>query len=188
MALISFLNPPPDKYFSIHVALLEACKNSKLCKRFIPSEWAGNIKDFPHLPRFYGASRAPFREVLAKQNEVEWTLVNQGWLMDYFLKASQTYMPAIPDEFPIDPNQGKACIRGTGEEPQSWTCARDVARAVAALLQSDVPWVSPSIRAYKSAFADSITCRTKRRTFAATGGLSTKLCRHFRILLKRASM
>lgn len=80
--------------------------------------------------------------MLASQIEVEWTVVNQGWLMEYFLEAGQTYMPAIPDEFPIDPNGVKACIRGTGDELQSWTSARDVGKAVIALLLSDRPWVS----------------------------------------------
>ena len=140
-ALISFIQPPDDLYLPIHTALLNACCKSRSCKRFIPSEWVGSIEDFPELPAFYGASREPFRQVLRQSHGVEWTLFCCGWLADYFLPKDKTYMPAIPDEFPIDPNGFKALIRGSGEEPQSWTCAREVTLAVARLLDAS-RWVS----------------------------------------------
>jgi hypothetical protein len=78
-ALVSFINGPHELYFDIHVSLLNACKKSASCKRFIPSEFAGNIDAFPSLPRYYGASREPFRKILEKATGVEWTLVNIGW-------------------------------------------------------------------------------------------------------------
>ena len=139
-ALISLIQPPDDLYLPIHTALLNACVKSPTCKRFIPSEWVGNIEDFPMLPTFYGASREPFRQLLRETRGIEWTLFNGGWLADYFLNKEKTYMPAIPDEFPIDANGFKACIRGTGDEPQSWTCAREIARAVVELLRAP-QWV-----------------------------------------------
>ncbi|CAG8981049.1 hypothetical protein HYALB_00008203 [Hymenoscyphus albidus] len=43
-------------------------------------------------------------------------------------------MPAIPDEFPIDPNSWRACIRGSGDEEQAFTSALDIAKAVIELL------------------------------------------------------
>lgn len=60
--------------------------------------------------------------------------------MDYFLPKAKTYMPPIPDEFPVDPNNWRACIRGTGDENQSWTCAREIGKAVVELLAAP-EWV-----------------------------------------------
>ena len=140
-ALVSFNHSPGSTFVDVHRAFLEACRRSRSCKRFIPSEFAGNIDDFPQHPSYYTASRVPFREVLALETDVEWTIFNNGWLLDYFLTRDKTYMPAIPDEFPVDPNGWKACIRGSGNEPQSFSSGRDVARALVMLL--DAPeWVS----------------------------------------------
>ncbi|MCJ1281405.1 hypothetical protein MMC26_000724 [Xylographa opegraphella] len=132
--LVSLINCPTDRYIDIHRTLLQACLNSKRCKRFIPSEWTGNIDDFPLLPAEYAISREPFRKTLKETKGVEWTLFNFGWLADYFLPQSKTYIPAEPETFPIDPNNWRACTRGTGDEPQSWTCARQVGKAVVELL------------------------------------------------------
>ena len=60
--------------------------------------------------------------------------------MDYFLTAEKTYLKPIPEEFPVDPNGWKVCVRGTGEEMQTFTMARDVAKAVVELLEAD-EWV-----------------------------------------------
>ena len=72
---------------------------------------------------------------------MDWTLVNNGWLMDYFLTKGKTWMPAIPDEFPVDPNGWGVCVRGTGDEPQSFTSARDIGKAVLELLAWEGEWV-----------------------------------------------
>jgi hypothetical protein len=139
-ALISFINCPSHQYIDIHCALLNACIKSKECKRFIPSEWVGNIDDYPLLPTFYGATREPFRKILKDSSGVQWTLFNGGWLMDYYLPQEKTYMPPIPDEFPVDPNNWRACIRGNGDEMQAWTCAREIGKAVVELLAA-AEWV-----------------------------------------------
>ncbi|RDA86146.1 hypothetical protein CP532_3051 [Ophiocordyceps camponoti-leonardi (nom. inval.)] len=134
--LISFNNSEGQTFVDVHCALLEACRKSSNCKRFIPSEFAGNIDDFPHYPSYYVQSRVPFRRILEKEQEVEWTIFNTGWLMDYCLTADKSYMPAIPNEFPIDPNGWKACIRGSGDVVQSFTSCRDVAKALIILLEA----------------------------------------------------
>jgi hypothetical protein len=139
--LISFINCPTDSYIDIHSTLLQACLNSKTCKRFIPSEWAGNITDYPLLPTYYAISRKPFRDLLEESRGVEWTLFNCGWLADYFLPERKTYIPPEPEGFPVDPKGRRACIRGTGDEVQAWTCAREVGRAVVELLAAS-GWVS----------------------------------------------
>ena len=117
-----------------------ACLQSKSCKRFIPSEWAGNVDDYPKLPKFYAESRDPFRRILQETVGIEWTLFNCGWLMDYLLPQHLTRMPAEPDTFPINLDAWRACIRGSGDEPQSWTWTKDVATAVGELLAAP-SWV-----------------------------------------------
>ena len=144
-ALISFINLTGDNFIEIHCKLLNACIRSKNCKRFIPSEWIGNIEAYPDLPSFYATTRKPFRKIMWDSSGVEWTLFNCGWLMDYFLPKDKTYMPPIPDEFPVDPNAWRACIRGMGDELQAWTCARDVGKAVVELLGAP-KWASISTK------------------------------------------
>ncbi|RJE26992.1 hypothetical protein PHISCL_00693 [Aspergillus sclerotialis] len=143
--LISTLNCPNDDYLPLHTSLLSACLNSITCKRFIPSEWGGNIDDFPNLPRAYGRTRAPFRDILQQTkadasdtgNKIEYTLINHGWCMEYFLPEGKSYRKHCPGEFPVDVNKWEYVVRGTGEEKQAWTCGRDVARGVKELLLVD---------------------------------------------------
>ncbi|RAH46775.1 MFS general substrate transporter [Aspergillus brunneoviolaceus CBS 621.78] len=123
--LLSLIRCPNDAYLPLHTHLLDACIASQTCKRLIPSEWAGNVDDFPLLPRSYGGTRAPFREILrsrAASHHVEWTLVHHGWFMDYFLPDHKSYMAYIPGEFPVDPQtwtyhgfgQGGGAVVGAG--------------------------------------------------------------------------
>ncbi|KAL8649437.1 MAG: hypothetical protein Q9226_005582, partial [Calogaya cf. arnoldii] len=135
--LISFINLTTTDYLTIHSALLHACQQSHQCKRLIPSEWIGNIEAHPFKPSFYGTTREPFRQILRAQNLVSWTLFNPGWLMDFFLPMAKTHMVPIPDEFPVDANGWRACVRGTGDEEQSWTCGRDVGKAVVELCRAE---------------------------------------------------
>ncbi|KAF4506951.1 hypothetical protein G6O67_005632 [Ophiocordyceps sinensis] len=135
-ALVSFNNSDGQTYVDVHCAFLEACRRSRSCRRFIPAEFAGNVDDFPLLPSYFQTSRVPFRRILERETGVEWTVFNNGWLMDYLLTRDKTYMPWIPNEFPIDPNNWTACIRGTGDQVQSFTSARDVARALIMLLDA----------------------------------------------------
>lgn len=140
-ALISFNNSEGQTFVTVHCAFLEACRKSRNCKRFIPSEFAGNIDDFPMHPSYFKTSRVPFRKFLEQEKDVEWTILNNGWLMDYFLTEEKSHMPAIPNEFPVDPNNWRACIRGSGNAVQSFTSAQDVTKALIMLL--DAPeWVS----------------------------------------------
>ncbi|KAH8423698.1 uncharacterized protein LDX57_001455 [Aspergillus melleus] len=134
--LISTLNPPEHLYLPLHNSLLSACLASPLCKRLIPSDWAGNVESHPSSPRAYGRTRAPFREILAQTSGITYTSFNLGWFMDYFLPPEFSYMGFLEDEFPVDPRPEvwRYVVRGSGEEEQCWTCARDVARAVVRLL------------------------------------------------------
>lgn len=63
---------------SAQIAMLSACRASTLCKRMIPSDWGSNIVDWNTFPLFWPA-HVPIREALARQTEVEYTLVQVGW-------------------------------------------------------------------------------------------------------------
>lgn len=91
----------------------------------------------------YGRTRAPFRAKLAQTSGIEYTSFNLGWFMEYFLPEEKSYMAFLEGEFPVDPRPEKwtVVMRGVGDEPQAWTCGRDVARAVVVLLGCE-EWVS----------------------------------------------
>jgi hypothetical protein len=145
-ALVSFNNSDDETFVTLHCAFLEACRKSNNCKRFIPSEFAGNIDDFPLHPSYFKTSRVPFRSILEQEKNIQWTIFNNGWLMDYFLTKDKSHMPPIPNEFPVDPNNWKACIRGTGNQIQSFTSGQNVAKALIMLLGAP-KWVGCSLMA-----------------------------------------
>ncbi|KAJ3539872.1 hypothetical protein NM208_g5306 [Fusarium decemcellulare] len=130
----------PESYLSLHEALLEVCRASKTCKKYIPSEFLGNLRDFPTLPRGIQRARHAFRETLAKESDVKWTLVNQGWLADYFVQppdGSKSYVRPFPSGWPIDLEEKTVRVVGAGDEPVGWTAARDVAKAAVKLVAYD---------------------------------------------------
>lgn len=140
-ALISAVLDYSMGYKDLHLTLLEACQKSPNCKRFIPSEFAGDIKHYPHEPPFYADSHEPVREALRNQQEVIWTLVCVGWFMDYVVPRKNRHLKDIGETFPIDLSTNRAVIPGTGREPVDITAVRDAARAVTALL--DFPQWEP---------------------------------------------
>lgn len=119
---------------TVHLALLEACRRSPQCKKFVPSEYAGNTDEYPDEPAFYAANHNPVREALRAQDEVIWTLFNLGWLTDYLVPASSRYIKDIGDYHPVDFHKGKITIPGSGDEPIAFTAARDGAKAIAQLM------------------------------------------------------
>ncbi|KAM0424426.1 hypothetical protein ACHAPT_010347 [Fusarium lateritium] len=130
----------PTAFTSLHETLLGACKDSKSCRRFIPSEFLGNLRDFPTLPRGIQRARQAFRKTLAAQSDVKWTLVNQGWLADYFVQipdGSKSYVRPFPEGWPIDLQEKTVRVVGAGDEPVGWTAARDVAKAIVKLASFD---------------------------------------------------
>ena len=120
-----------------HLNILETCRQSPKCKKFIPSEWAGNLDEFPTKPAFYYANHEPVRQALRAQKEVMWTLFNVGWLSDYIVPVRQRYVKDIGPYHPVDFNMRVMTIPGTGDELMAFTAARDVGRAVARFLESD---------------------------------------------------
>jgi nucleoside-diphosphate-sugar epimerase len=120
-----------------HLALLEACQKSPKCKRFMPSEYGGNVDLYPESPEFYYANHEPVRQALRAQKDVMWTLFNMGWLSDYFVSAGSRYIKDIGDFHPVNFETGVMTIPGTGEESISFTAARDAAAAMARLIDQD---------------------------------------------------
>ncbi|EPE03501.1 hypothetical protein F503_06674 [Ophiostoma piceae UAMH 11346] len=117
-----------------HLNILAACQQTTRCKKFIPSEYGGDTDRFPDIPLFYKDSHEPVRAALAAQTDVQWTLLGNGWLMDYFVPPSQRYIRDIGAYHPIDTATNTAVISGTGDEPICFTSARDLARALAVLV------------------------------------------------------
>lgn len=136
-AVVSFINEVGPAWLDVHNSLLEACTQSHSCRRLMPAEWIGDPISYPLKPTSFAHTREPFRQQLKKQNAVQWTLFNVGWLADYFLPASKTWIRPEPEVFPVDPNGWKALVRGTGDELQSWTLARDVGKAVVQLCKAE---------------------------------------------------
>lgn len=134
--LISLLHDNGPFYNDAHLAMIAACNASDRCKRFIPSECGGNIEDFREHPLFYVPTHGAIREVLAAQTTLEYTLFNIGWFMDYFIPG-KTYMKPLPGVWPLDIENRTLRLLGSGNEPVTFTAARDAGRALAHLV--DVP-------------------------------------------------
>lgn len=136
-AVVSTLSGPDDAYISAHLNILEACTRSVKCKRFLPSEYTTNIEDFPDMPTYIARSRGTVREALRSQKDVRWTLVANGWFMDYLLPTSQRYLMELGNGWVTNNTDKVFDMYGDGLERISMTSVRDVARVVLALLKGD---------------------------------------------------
>ncbi|CAI6046133.1 unnamed protein product [Clonostachys chloroleuca] len=136
-AIISTLSTDDASVFiPLHEAILDACRISATCKRLIPSDFVGDVEKWPHLPRSYRNTRFTFRKILEDQTEVEWTSVNQGWLMDYFVhfpEGAKTYIKPYAS-WPLSLKDATCRLPGNGDDKLTWTAAHDVAKAVVALM------------------------------------------------------
>lgn len=136
VALVSTILDYTSTFTDVHMRLIEACKQSSVCKRFIPSEYGGNLEDYPDQPGFYYRNHEPVRKVLREQNELEWTLVSTGWLIDYVVPQRYRYLKDVGEAFPVNLAENNIVIPGTGNEPLDVLAARDMAKAVALLLKA----------------------------------------------------
>ncbi|KAF2491700.1 f420-dependent NADP reductase [Lophium mytilinum] len=134
--LISAIQDNEMTNVNVHLAMLEACKKSPKCKRFIPSEYIGDVEKYPEQPEFYFANHQPIRDALAAQKDVEWTLFNLGWLADYLVPQKNRYIRNIDDAHPVNFNDKTMIIPGTGDEPITCTAVRDGAKAIAHLFNA----------------------------------------------------
>jgi swainsonine biosynthesis oxidoreductase SwnR len=133
-AVISTIYDLTQAFADIHLALIAACKKTPKCKRFIPSEYGGNSEAFPESPESVYWYNTVVKDALRAQHELEWTVLSIGWLADFIVPAANRYHSDIGPLFALDWNTKTMTIPGTGHEQFAVTCARDVATAVALVL------------------------------------------------------
>jgi nucleoside-diphosphate-sugar epimerase len=151
--VVSTLGGPTSLFVEIHLAILEACRRSKKCKRFIPSEWTVNIEDFPDQPLYHVPLRPHLRMALREQKEVEYTMVCNGWFADYVVPANRRHLKDIGRAWVAD-HEGKVFeFYGDGRQSVSLTSVRDVARVALALLDA------PRWTEYTHVAAQTVTYR-----------------------------
>lgn len=67
-ALISTISDS-SHYIDIHLNMIEACKQTPKCKRFIPSEYGGNSKEVVEKPQMTNYGFISVKEALRAQSE-----------------------------------------------------------------------------------------------------------------------
>jgi nucleoside-diphosphate-sugar epimerase len=139
-ALVSTMYDLSQAYVDVHEALVEACKHSPKCKRFVPSEFGGNSEDYPEQPGSTYQFNLPVKEMLRAQSELEWSVISIGWLLDYVVPQANRYHIDIGPFFALDLNTETMTIPGTGHEKFVVTSARDIAVAVSQMLKSPNKW------------------------------------------------
>lgn len=139
-ALVSTVYEMSQAYADVHLALIEACKRSPKCKRFIPSEFGGNSEDNPEQSDSVYQYNLAVKDALRAQDELEWSVISIGWVADYLVPQVNRYHRDIGPLFALDLHTKKMTIPGTGNEKFAITSARDVATAVTQLLASTRKW------------------------------------------------
>ncbi|WQF84797.1 Putative NmrA-like domain, NAD(P)-binding domain superfamily [Colletotrichum destructivum] len=134
--LISAILGYTSAFIDVHRSLIEAAKKSSTCKRFIPAEYGGNLEDFPDQPAFYSRLQGVVRKELAEQDELEWTLLSTGWFVDYVVPRRNRMLQDAGDAIPVNIAGDSMLIPGSGKELLDLTSVRDMARAVAKLVQA----------------------------------------------------
>ncbi|KAL4932877.1 uncharacterized protein BDV17DRAFT_279229 [Aspergillus undulatus] len=135
--LISMILSYTPEFIDVHLNLIKACQMSGRCKRFVPSEYGTDLENYVDIPLFYYRTREPIlRQALRQQTDIEWTLVSVGWLVDYIVPQGNRYLMDAGEAFPIDLASKKIVIPGTGNDPVDVTAARDLATALALLVNA----------------------------------------------------
>lgn len=136
--IADFLNPPIAT--KVHLDMLEACKRSTKCRTFVPSEWTSNVEDYPEQPMFLVEHNKIIHERLKQETSIRWTIICNSWFADYVLPENQRYLRNIGQLWPMDYEKKVFTIYGPGTQPVDFTFVRDIAKAVAILLNSKEPW------------------------------------------------
>ncbi|KAL6240456.1 hypothetical protein RBB50_012657 [Rhinocladiella similis] len=124
----------------VHLNMLEACQKSPRCKSFIPSEWTCDSQTYPDEPNFLRESNQILHDKLASARDIRTTIVCNSWFADYVLPASNRYLRDIGKLWPMDHEKKVFTIYGPGTQVIDLVPTRDVARALAVLLDSKEPW------------------------------------------------
>ncbi|BCS25504.1 uncharacterized protein APUU_50215S [Aspergillus puulaauensis] len=121
-----------DSLSKAQANLIEAAKQSKETKRFIPSSFAipypqNALQVLPQLKDYFDAI-----ETLQK-SDLEWTVFHNGIFLDYFGgPAMKSYLK--PNVFVIDIANKVAAIPGDGNAPVTFTYTFDLAKFIVASL------------------------------------------------------
>ncbi|KAK5084640.1 hypothetical protein LTR05_005718 [Lithohypha guttulata] len=129
-----------DIPLQIHLTMLEACKQSRRCKTFVPSEWTSNVEDYPEQPMFFANANEALHQKLKESTDIRSTIVCNSWFADYIYPAQQRYLPDIGAPWPMDHASKTFTIYGPGTQLIDIVSVRDVAKAVAVLLATTEPW------------------------------------------------
>ncbi|RLN73120.1 hypothetical protein BBJ28_00002784 [Nothophytophthora sp. Chile5] len=165
-ALVSTVIDLAKVYADIHLALIEACKRTPKCKRFIPSEFGANSEEFPEEPDSTYQYNLTVKDALRSQSELEWTVISVGWVADYVVSAANRYHYDLGELFALDLSTKTMTIPGTGHEKFAITSARDTAKAVAELLKSPNKW-----RQYTYVQGEETTWLEVAETMKTAGGM-----------------
>ncbi|KAH8688704.1 hypothetical protein BGW36DRAFT_434003 [Talaromyces proteolyticus] len=130
--VISTLFMSPNGAGLLEQNLIRAADASKTTKRFVPSEFGFPQRDedgdlFPSIPMKHASRRA------LETSSLEWTIVYNGYFMDYFgMPRISSYL--APYVVLLDIPGNAAAIPGDGNKPVTFTHTSDVGRFVAASL------------------------------------------------------
>lgn len=136
-AVICTIRGGVPNFTAVHKAILEACKSSPTCKRFIPSAWAGNLEEFPDEPLEWADELQPMLQALRAQKEVSWSAISPGWYADYVYPANQRYLGDIGEMWPQNHKDKVFTLYGKGSQLVNFTSVRDTVRATVMLLGHD---------------------------------------------------
>ncbi|KAF7510142.1 hypothetical protein GJ744_007041 [Endocarpon pusillum] len=136
--IADFSNPPAAT--KNHFNMLEACIQSRKCKTFIPSEWTSNVEDYPEQPIFLADANKALHQRLKEETSIRWTIICNSWFTDYVVPKSQRYLRDLGPLWPMDFSSKVFTIYGPGTQIIDLTSVRDVAKAVAVLIDSKEPW------------------------------------------------
>lgn len=133
-----YANPPNGT--KAQLAMLAACQQSEKCKSFIPSEWTCDVEQYPEQPHFLATANKTLHKELSAVTDVRWTIICNSWFADYVVPSSQRILRDIGELWPMDYDNKVFTIYGPGTQVLDFTAVRDVAKAVAALLDSTAGW------------------------------------------------
>ncbi|KAL2675737.1 hypothetical protein Neosp_011928 [[Neocosmospora] mangrovei] len=136
-AVVSAITIHAPEFASIHLAILQACKESPKCKRFLPSAWAGNYEEVNDQPLYAGEDLLPILEALRAQKDVYWTFFCQGWMVDYILPSNQRHLADFGERWVQNYEAKVFTLYGNGAQKVDFTSARDTTHAVGVLLNHD---------------------------------------------------
>lgn len=130
----------PESSLPLHLTMLEAVQQSPKTTTFLPSEWTLNARDYPDQPMFMTEHTTKQLAALRAAKDVRWTIIANSWFMDYVNPESSRVLRNIGPMWPMDHASKMFTIYGPGTQTVDLVSVRDVARAVAVLIDSKEPW------------------------------------------------